>query len=235
MYIDIMKFYVKATIIAASILVFLAILMQLIYIRIKLAHFEKDRSRDLTIIKSEPNFVSVYGVKINREITSIMNNVGNKHFNNFQEFKKDYEIMLPYVCKNSTINVNTKLKRCGMLCLEPNDAAIRMADDCINNKLQYVVVGNTVFKIVYDEASNVNMKKYAYENFIDNNIQTSFIFILYSIFDHVKDDIVNPKGECSFNIASFLGEIKSTGFNNTIDLMSLIGDMYTVHIIGYRL
>lgn len=229
--------------ISVGVLIFVIILLQIIYIRIKLNHFEQDKSKDLTIVKAEPNFVNIYGVKINMEITKLMNNPGSKHFTKFQDFKGEYDTILPYVCENNIINSSVVLNRSGLLCLYPNDGAIKMADDCINNNLQYIVLNDIVLRISYNENVNDLIKEYCAKTFvlgeeriINDAIQSSFVFLLHSIYDHQVKDNTNKLDGCNFNVSSFIGEIKSIGFNKTIDLTTILGDtITTAHVIGYRI
>lgn len=222
-----------------SALLLFGIILQIIYIRIKLVHFEKDMAKTPTAEKQDMNYINIYAIKINKELSNTMNNPGSKYFNDFGSLINTAynDMLLPYVCNTGIKNVSATLKRSGLLCLNDNESAARMADDCINSNLTYIVLNNIVFRIMYDPMMNEKIKDFCRENYIaDDGLQTSYTFTLYSINDHyVNNDNEITTEECSFNISSFIGIFQTNGFNNTIDLNNIINQMSTIsHVIGYR-
>jgi hypothetical protein len=222
---------------AIAALLLFAIILQIIYIRIKLVHFEKDMGKKVVIEKQDLNYINIYAIKINKQMCNTMNNPGSRYFDNFTSLiNTGYnDTILPYVCTTGIQNINVTLKRSGLLCLNDNESAARMADDCINHQLSYIVLNNIVFRIFYDPIMNEKIKDFCRENYIiDDGLTTSYTFTLYSINDHYANGDIT-KEECSFNISSFIGKFQSNGFNNTIDLNNIIRDISEVsHLIGYR-
>jgi hypothetical protein len=220
-------------IIAVAVLLSLAIVLQIIYIQIKLVHFEKDMSKDVTILNPEHNYLSIYAIKVNREMCFIMNKMASEHFTTFESMiSNSYDdVILPYICNGTIKNVDVRLKRKGLLSLEQNDSSVRMAEDCIDNNLHYIIINEVVFKIIYDEALNQSIKKFCTEKNIDNNVQSSYTFTLYSIADHMA---LSNRTDCTFKVSSFMGTFKSVGAINNIEIMDVLGDLTTAHVVGYR-
>lgn len=215
-----------------------AILLQIIFIRLKIGNNIQDDSKSVEIQRKGLNIYAlttspVILVKCNMSGTVDYIMVNNLINNSFADS------YLPYFDHINNVVFNTKITftRCGLLCVEPTDSAYQLVDDIISNNVSYISLNNIVLKIIYDNKLNDEINTHMIKN--DATLSRCIVFVLYSIQDHL---ILDPsiedrrsKNEVSFSFTPVLGTIRSLGTRNTINLIQLLPPTTSFHVIAYSI
>lgn len=216
----------------------IAILLQIIFIRLKIGNNIKDDSKSIEIQRKGLN---IYALTMYREVLDKCNMSGTVDYimvNNLinTSFAESY---LPYfdITNNSVFNTKVMFTRNGLLCVETNDSAYNLVDDVLNNDVSYISLNNNILKIIYDNKLNDEINTYMSKN--DITLKRFIVFVLYSIRDHlILDPNVNDrltKNEVSFSFTPVLGTITSLGTRNTINLVQLLPPTSSFHVIAYSI
>ena len=240
------------TLIVATVIFFL-IILQLIYIRIRITGFEDDIfSKKNTIdsvtdhkIKAETK-LRMYGMVIDGELTKKCNMIGSVIFERLYSAlnPSGSYISLPFICPLTSGGQDynklelqfVQLKQCGFLFAKGTSGANSLRYDIMNGHVTYIVIKNSVFYITFNaDFSDQVVGQVLTES--DVKYEPRTVFVLYSIVD-AKSTI---NADCKLDMIPFMGSfwpLTSVDQYN-IDIMNQVigstndGPEVSIHVAGY--
>lgn len=254
-----MNVWVFGILVGVCITLLLLIILQIIYIRVKLSSMKDSiHVKDMSIRKQyseqakSKNQLQVYGVKIDCKCTSALNDKYSVIGNQLLELTAPKQFMIPHVCPNQdgVKHLNVNVKKMGFLILIPNTASQKLLNDIEVGEVRYVVLNSQFFLVHhFDKQDVANLKQIVKEADIphaSNVIENRDIVFLYVLDSKFSVPIFDPNIDttnCVIQLSTFLNPhntIRDFNDHNLLDLQAVIGytnafQQIPVHVLGYKL
>lgn len=216
------------------------LLLQIIYIRIKLGKLENDfldkqlQASDYASLQMEKQTkLKIYGIKVDNSLTKAINQQNSSTRDLLiQNMNTSFsQVVIPYICNSKIEYRNDILQRFGFLSVYITDGATQLVQDCINKDVSYVIINNRILKIFYDDKLNSKLKDLVLRHDIDSEFSNCYVLTLYSLATTSQ----KPQN-CDLNLVGFMGNFDTIGFDDTIDINSILklSQDAPMHIIGYK-
>jgi hypothetical protein len=239
--------------VGCSLLVIVLGILQVLWIRGRIRSLEDDSYQKEAMIRHDVNenaFVTnrlqVYGLVVDGDATSLLNNTTLKVFYDIAPYAVPRKFNLTHVCSDGVKSLNVDVKKVGFLVCLSNDGAENLRNDVISQRVQYIVIQNQQFLIGYEQdQSNKDVLDYLKGTGLDplSNIEDRVIFYVYgtrSIYNTFSDENRSASDSCAINIKSFYGVTYLTDdATQAINMKEVLGigseKELPVHVLGYKI
>lgn len=228
--------------IVCIVILFTLVILQIFWIRFKLAHIESTTQNKELQIKKQVNYdndvtnrLQVYGLKVDCTIINTLNNANTKNGQRVLELVSPKKFSLPHVCNGDMKMVDIDVYQVGVLVVYLNQGAEDLYQDIISNKIRYMIINSKFFFVMNDVAKTLQNAVYDMNiPDVSNVISDRYMFLLYPVNSATPQDKT-----CSLHLTTFFGKLDSIQNNNAlIDMKTLVGysgeKQYPLHALGYK-
>lgn len=166
------------------------------------------------------NKLQVYALKVDNRMTMALSATNIVPFKTIESFVVPYGKYMTLTCTNRVESKTINYNAAGILVLEASGQADVLANDLVNNRVQYLIINDALFDARYDMKVESNIKQTLMKQFpqIFQKVASCKLLVLYSPEHEASASL------CTFNLKLFSGQSTPPRVSgNTIDVASMIG------------
>lgn len=188
--------------IVLTVILFIMIVLQITYIRAKLAYYDEEKYKILSGLEDKPksatNTVKAYGLSVDKRVTGLMNDAAR--------FDPGFDLTISdnlYVnCNDEPKSKDVYFRGGSWVALRRNDGCSNLVQDVLTKQTRYVVIDNVVYIAHFDPELN-NKLRDSLAKFINHSLLTELELV--HLVDTRSQDVefVDPDSKCDVATAAF--------------------------------